>query len=122
MENRLSDKKFDLEERTALFAENLLNFLKNLPETTKNKSIIIQLIRSGTSIGANYMEATGAESKKDFRHKIGICKKESRETRYWLRLLLMLCFEKKDDVEKLSRESYELLLIFSKIFRSCSSK
>lgn len=74
--------KYDLEMRTALFGEQLILFLKTLKETTLNKLILLQVIRSGTSIGANYCEADGAESKKDFQHKIGICKKEAKETKY----------------------------------------
>lgn len=121
MEKGLSDNKFDLEERTAKFAEKLLIFVKNIPETTKNRPIFIQLIKSGTSIGANYMEASAAESKKDFKHKIGICKKESKETRYWLRVFAVLHPEKTNEIGILSQESYEFVLIFSKIIRSCSA-
>ena len=107
--------KYDLEERTALFGESLISFLKSLKETTLNKPILLQLIRSGTSIGANYYEADGAESKKDFQHKIGICKKEAKETKYWLRMLSLLHAEKKDELRCLWKEAQELTLIFSKI-------
>ena len=118
--NELSNKKYDLEERTAMFAERLLLFVNGVQETTKNKPILNQLIRAGTSIGANYMEATGGESKNDFRHKIGICKKESRETRYWLQMFAVSCPQKRDEIKPLSQEAYEFVLIFSKIVRSCS--
>jgi len=77
-----SKSKYDLEERTAMFGENLIHFLKTIKETSLNKSLLAQVMRSGTSIGANYYEANGAESKKDFQHKIGICKKEAKETCY----------------------------------------
>ncbi len=71
---------FDLEERTALFGESILKFAKLLSRDQVNNVLIDQIVRSGTSIGANYMEADAAESKKDFRHKISLCKKESKET------------------------------------------
>ena len=83
-----NDKKvYDLEERTALFGGNVIDFVKTLPLDRVNSELISQIVRSGTSIGANYMEADGAESNKDFRHKIAICKKESKETKHWLRMI-----------------------------------
>jgi four helix bundle protein len=108
------EKQFDLEERIACFAENLIAFLKTLKETTLNKPLISQIIRSGTSIGANYYEADVAESKKDFQHKIGICKKESKETCYWLRMLSNLHPERKEELRVLWKETHEFVLIFSK--------
>ncbi len=80
-------KKYDLEERTARFGEAIIDFAKSLPHNIINNELIPQLVDSGTSVGANYMEADGAESKKDFRHKISICKKESKETKHWLRMI-----------------------------------
>lgn len=109
------NQKYDLGQRTALFAENLILFLRTIKETTLNKPILLQLIRSGTSIGANYCEADGAESKKDFQHKVGICKKEAKETKYWVHMLSLLHPEKKDDLRILWKEAQELTLIFSKI-------
>ncbi len=79
--------KYDLEERTTKFSEELIELCKKVPKTTVTIPIVSQLVRSGTSMGANYMEANGAFSKKDFRNKVSICKKEGRETKYWLRLL-----------------------------------
>ena len=113
--NETKNPKYDLEERTMVFAENLIKLLKTIKESTLNRSIIQQLIRSGTSVGANYCEADGAESKKDFQHKIGICKKESKETKYWLRMLSLLHPEKKEELRVLWKEVQELTLIFSKI-------
>lgn len=72
-------------------------------------------MRAGTSIGSNYCEADCAESKKDFEHKMGICKKESKETKHWLRMISKTTPELKDDARKLWRESNELNLIFSSI-------
>ena len=75
-------------------------------------------MRSGTSIGANYMEADAAESKKDFRHKIAICKKESKETKHWLRMIAKANPNKRDECKILWGEAQELTLIFSSILSS----
>jgi len=107
--------KFDLEERTARFGENILNFCKNIYLTRYNESLIKQLIRSSTSIGANYMEANGSDSRRDFKNKISICKKESKETTHWLRMLSTVLPEKKDRLRELWKEAQELVLIFSSI-------
>jgi len=90
-----------------------------LPQNSVNKRMVEQLIGSGGSVGANYCEANEAESKKDFTHKIGICKKEIKETRYWLNLLSYANPNFKDQFKILSFETQELLLIFSKIISSC---
>src|SRR5437762_3201789 len=82
-----SDSHFDLEERTARFGEAIIAFAKKVPITPVTSPLIKQLICAGTSVGANYCEANDAESKKDFRHKIGICRKESKESKYWLRMI-----------------------------------
>lgn len=107
--------KYDLEERTAKFAEKIIELCKKVPKNITTIPIIDQLIRSGTSIGANYMEANGASSRKDFKNKIFICKKEARETKYWLRMLAKTCDEFKDECRNLWKEAQELTLIFSKI-------
>ncbi len=107
--------KYDLEERTAKFAEKIIELCKKVPKNTVTLPIINQLIRSGTSIGANYMEANGASSKKDFKNKIFICKKESRETKYWLRILSKTDENFTEDCRNLWQEAHELTLIFSKI-------
>lgn len=107
--------KYNLEERTAKFGENIIIFCRETAQDTINRPIISQLIRSGTSIGANYMEANAASSKKDFRNKIFICKKEAQETKHWLRMLAQCMPERKDDMRKLWKECQELTLIFQKI-------
>jgi len=118
-----NDKKvYDLEERTARFGESVIDFAKTLPRNLVNNQLIGQIVRSGTSIGANYMEADGAESKKDFRHKIAICKKESKETRHWLRMITRANPNKKNECTKLSNEAQELTLIFSSILLSSKNK
>lgn len=76
-----------------------------------------QLVRSATSIGANYMEANGADSKKDFHNKISICKKESKETMHWLRMLATSAPHLKEDLRMLWQEAKELSLIFGSINR-----
>lgn len=116
-QNPNDKKKYDLEERTAKFGEDVIKFACALPSTSVNRPLISQIVRSGTSIGANYMEADGAESKKDFQHKIGICKKESKETMHWFRMIAMANSTKKDDCRKLWKEAHELSLIFSSIIK-----
>lgn len=110
-----NDKKYDLEERTAKFGEQVIEFAKNLTQDVVNKVLITQLVRAGTSIGANYMEANGAESKKDFNHKISICKKEAKETEHWLRMIAKANPDKREICRKLWQEAHEFTLIFSSI-------
>jgi four helix bundle protein len=107
--------KYDLEERTAKFGEDIIEFAKELPKNIITIPIINQLIRAGTSIGANYCEAIGASSKKDFRNKIFICKKESQETKHWLRMITKAVPECREKAIKLWKEAQELTLIFNKI-------
>lgn len=109
---------YDLEERTAKFGEEMIVFCKSLSQDVINRPIISQLIRSSTSIGANYMEANAASSKKDFANKIYICKKESQETKHWLRMLAKCNPEEKEKIKKLWQECQELTLIFQKITSS----
>lgn len=118
--NQLSskNKRYDLEERTAVFAEEVIDFVKTIRENAINNRIISQLIGATGSLGANYCEATEAESKKDFIHKIGICKKETKEARHWLRLLARSNPERKEQIRVFWKEAQELLLIFSKISRT----
>ena len=120
MANEIPKEKrtYDLEERTAAFGEAVINFCKKLPENSITKPIISQLIRSGTSVGANYCEANDAETKKDFIHKIGISRKESHETKHWLRMMIMAVPTSRDSAKPLWQEAYELNLIFSSIIRS----
>jgi four helix bundle protein len=113
---------YDLEERTAKFGERIIEFAKTLEKNEINRPLIGQLVSSGTSIGANYMEADGAESKKDFRHKIGICKKESKETKHWLRMISKANPHKSAECQRLSQEAQELTLIFSAILLSRKKK
>lgn len=118
--NKIS--KYDLEERTATFSEKIIVFCKDLHESTISRPLISQLIRSSTSIGANYMEANSASSKKDFVNKIYICKKESQETMYWLRMFLTCFPDKKISIRAYWQEAKELTLIFGKIISSSKIK
>jgi len=115
-------RKFDLEERTARFAENIINILKKIPNTPINKRMIEQLMGSAGSLGANYCEANESESKSDFIHKISICKKETKETKHWIRLLAYANPNLKNELRTLWKEAEELLLIFSAINRSSKKR
>lgn len=116
------NSKYDLEERTAKFGEEIIRFTQKIPKNPINLPLISQLVRSGTSVGANYCEADDAESGKDFKHKIGICKKEARETKHWLRMIVVAIPELKDDSRKLWQEANELNLIFNAIIRKIKEK
>jgi four helix bundle protein len=108
-------KVFDLEERTARFGENIIIFAKKIPKHEITRPLISQIIRSGTSVGANYCEADCAESRKDFEHKLGICKKEAKETKHWLRMTSKAEPILIKEAKILWRESNELQLIFRSI-------
>ncbi|MDD5164197.1 MAG: four helix bundle protein [Patescibacteria group bacterium] len=118
----MAKNKYDLEERTAKFGEEIIKFAKKISENAVNKPLIPQLVRAGTSVGANYCEADNAESKKDFKHKIGICKKESRETKHWLRIIVIAAPELKEEARILWQEAKELNLIFNAIVHSINNK
>jgi four helix bundle protein len=108
---------FDLEERTALFGEDSIRFAKEIPGNVVTTPLISQLVRARTSVGANYCEADDAVSKKDFKNKIGTCRKEARETRLWLRLIASAEPSTKIKARKLWQEAKELHLIFAAIWR-----
>ncbi|NTV22439.1 MAG: four helix bundle protein [Candidatus Yonathbacteria bacterium] len=107
--------QYDLENRTKIFSKEVIMFLKRLQKDEINRHIISQLVRSATSVGANYCEANGASSQRDFKHKIFICRKEIQETKYRLELIAESNKDEKDSVEKLWKEAHELTLIFNKI-------
>lgn len=109
---------YDLEDRTAKFGEEIIDFCKSMKQDAITRPLISQIIRSATSIGANYMEANSAASKKDFKNKIFICKKESQETKHWLRMMAKCLPEKAEEMRKLWKECQELTLIFGKIVSS----
>ena len=114
--------EYDLDERTARFAESVIAFARTVPVTPLTSPLISQLVRASTSIGANYCEADDAESKKDFRHKIGLCRKESREAKYWLRMIAAAIPDLKDPARRLWQEAKELNLIFGAIRRRVTER
>lgn len=115
-------KTYDLEERTAKFGESVISFCKNVNLDTITKPLITQLIRSATAIGANYMEANSASSRKDFANKIFICKKEAQETKHWLRMIKNCLPEKSEEISRLWSETQQLTMIFQKITSSLRRK
>jgi four helix bundle protein len=113
-----TDKKYDLDDRSTRFGEAIIDFAKRVPATAVTSPLISQLVRSGTSVGANYGEADDAGSKKEFRYRISVCKRESRETKYWLRMIANAVPEMKDEARSHWREAKELHLIFAAIHRA----
>ncbi|MGI6278205.1 MAG: four helix bundle protein [Patescibacteria group bacterium] len=109
-------EKFNLEERTAKFGEDVISFCLNLPKNEITKPLITQLVKAATSIGANYCEADNAESKKDFKHKIAISKKEAKESKHFLRMVGQAVSQEKNEAQKLWTEAKELTLIFNSIY------
>ena len=109
-----SSKPYDLEDRTLQFAKDTIEFLNKIPKSLPNNEISKQLIRSAGSVGANYIEANESLGKKDFVMRIKICRKESKESRYWLKLISCNS-ESEKDREKLIQETNELMKIFGAI-------
>lgn len=110
---------YDLEERLAKFVERVIDLMKRLPNNSINRRMIPQVVASSGSSCTNYNEACEAESKRDFKHKIGIVNKELRETKSWLRFLARANQKFIQEFRYLWRETHELKLIFSKIKSSC---
>jgi len=110
-------KVYDLEERTAKFAENVIDWMRSLPKDETTKRLISQLSGSSSSVGANYNEADCAESNKDFIHKMSIANKEIKESKHFIRLLAKACPESKSIARVLWKEAHELNLIFITIIK-----
>jgi len=108
---------YDLEERTAQFGETIIRFAKKIPQDPVNNRLIDQLVGAGTSVGANYCEADDGVTKKDFLYRIGICKKEARETKFFLRMVATSEPELKPEARDCWQEARELHLIFCSIWR-----
>lgn len=106
---------YDLDIRTKNFSKSVLRLLSVIKKNQINLNVISQLSRSATSIGANYCEANNASSRKDFRNKVYICRKEAQETKYWIEMLAEINQEEKDSLRLLWKEAHELTLIFGKI-------
>ncbi|HYK08436.1 MAG TPA: four helix bundle protein [Candidatus Eisenbacteria bacterium] len=111
------EPKYNLEERTVIFGEDGVRFCKKVPRGPISDPLITQLVKCITSVGANYCEADDAESKEDFHHKIGICKKESREVKHFVRMVVIAAPELKEEARKLWQEAKELNLIFNTIYK-----
>lgn len=107
---------YDLLERTAKFGETVIQFAKRVPRGAVNTPLISQIVRSGTSVGANYCEADDAVSKKEFKNKIGACRKEAKETKYWLRMIASAEESLKPAARVVWQEARELHPIFCSIF------
>lgn len=114
----VTNGKYDLKDRTLKFSQSLISFCSRIPKSQINNPIISQVVRSGTSIGANYAEADNAPTKKDFLNKLSIVLKEINETKYWLELIKNnLEKDKQELADKLYREVWELNLIFAAIIK-----
>ena len=109
--------KFDLKERTARFGESVIRFCKKVPLNPVTTPLVNQLVKCGTSVGANYCEADDAESRQDFRHEIGISKKETSEAKHFIRMMVVAVSELKGEAELLWQEAKELNLILNSIHR-----
>jgi four helix bundle protein len=108
---------FDLEERTAKFGEDIVRLSRRIPRGPSNNRIIDQLVGAGTSIGANYLEATEKVSRKDFHYTISRCVKEAKETKFFLRMLAASEPALVEEARALYREGHELHRIFASMFR-----
>jgi len=112
----------ELEERLGKFGEQIIELAKKVPKNIVTIPIISQFVRSGTSVGANYMEANGASSKKDFKNKIYICKKEAKETMHWLRMLAKSHEPSKEECRGLWQETKIYAKWFSSIIGGLNKK
>jgi four helix bundle protein len=117
MTNIARHQRYDLADRTTNFGKSVVSFCLKVPKNAITTPLLTQLVRSGTSVGANYAEADDAVSKKEFRNKIGTCKKEARETKYWLEMIVTADPNSKAEARKLWQEAKELHLIFAAIWR-----
>jgi four helix bundle protein len=112
-----SEQRYDLEERTAKFGESVIALAKTIPVNLVTTSLIPQLVRAATAVGANFCEADDAGSKKEFMYRVSLCKRESRETKHWLRMIVKAEPALRETAVPLWQEAKELNLIFSAIHR-----
>ncbi len=117
-----NNMRYELEERVEKFGESIIELSKKVKLTSITKSIVEQLVRSGTSVGANYFEANGASSKKDFINKVFISKKEAKETQHWLRMISKADQSVIVEARILYKETQELAMIFSIIITNTKNK
>ena len=111
-------KKYDLEDRTLQFAKNCIDLSNGLMRDVVNIELIKQLIRASSSVGANYREANDTDTKKDFYHRIGICRREAKEAKYWLDLLQHSNSKQSSKISNLSDEALQLARIFASIVKN----
>ena len=111
----------ELERRTKAFALRIIRFVAGLPKDRRIEVLGTQLLRAGTSVGANYREANRAESRDDFIHKIGIVEKEAAESQYWLELFEEARIGNETDRKWLLQEATELLAIFTRIGKTAKA-
>lgn len=111
-------KRYDLEDRTLEFGKRIIRLCKSLTKNNQNYVLSNQIMRSGASLGANYREANETETKKEFNYRIRICRKEAKETIYWLELIIESNPELKERIIPLMSEAIELLKIFAAIAKS----
>jgi four helix bundle protein len=116
-----AERKFDLEERLLDYSARIIRLTEKLPDTRAGNHVAGQLLRSGTSSLSNHAEAQGAESRRDFIHKFGICYKELRESRRWLRLIKSVPMLDPVEVQWLSDETEELIRIFAVSLRTAQA-
>lgn len=110
-----NSKRYDLEDRTLEFGKRIMRLVKTLPKNSINFRLGDQVFRSGTSLGANYREANETETKKDFKFRMRICRKEGKETVYWLKLIIEANPNLNRQIEPLLQETIELVKIFAAI-------
>ena len=111
-------KVYDLDERTAVFAEQVRDYCLKLPKNVANQEYIPQLLRAGSSPGANYIEANESLGDKDFNMKIKTCRREAKESSYWLRLTVISDNQQLEvERQRLRQEAKELVLIFTAILK-----
>tara|TARA_Y100000310_G_C20502414_1_gene724666 strand:- start:124 stop:480 length:357 start_codon:yes stop_codon:yes gene_type:complete len=118
----MDKKSFELEERTAVFSESVIDYCRHLGPNYLIRPVASQLLRSATSIGANYREANAASSQRDFRNKIFIARKEAQETEYWIRMSVKASPNHREAAVCLWKECQELCLIFGKISSSLGKR
>ena len=116
------EKAFDSAERTAAYGEEVIRFARQLRLDAVSSPLVRQLVRSATSLGANYGEADEAGSKKEFRYRISLCCRESRECKHWLRMLSVACPDSRNNARPLWKEANELTLTFATIHRRSKPK
>src|SRR5687767_1440956 len=120
--DEVKTREFDLEERTGRFGEAVVLFAKRIPVNLVTTPLLPQLVRAATSIGANYLEADDADSKKDFRYRIGVARREARETKHQLRMVVAAEPQLREEARVLWQEAKELNLIFGAIRRRAESR